>query len=147
MVDSIAGYRDYGAGVKTGQLARRAGVNLQTVRYYERRGLLAEPPRRDSGYRDYGPESVDALRFIKRAQQLGFTLSEVEQLLHLAAGGPDACDAARTLAGHRISDLESRIADLKAMRDSLQRLAQTCERPHGERECPLLLSLAPPHPD
>lgn len=121
-------------------------MNLQTVRYYERRGLLPEPPRRESGYRDYGPDSVEALRFIKRAQQLGFTLHEVDQLLHLASGGPDACEAARTLASHRISDLEARIADLRAMRDSLQRLAQTCERPHGERECPLLQSLAPLQP-
>jgi Hg(II)-responsive transcriptional regulator len=129
--------------MRTGQLAEQVGVNLQTVRYYERRGLLAEPPRRDSGYREYGPESVDALRFIKRAQQLGFTLNEVEQLLHLAAGGPDACDAARALANHRIADLDTRIADLQAMRDSLERLAQTCERPHGERECALLQSLAP----
>lgn len=132
--------------MRTGQLAERAGVNLQTVRYYERRGLLPEPPRRDSGYREYGPESVEALRFIKRAQQLGFTLNEVEQLLHLASGGPAACESARTLANHRISDLEARIADLRAMRDSLRRLAQTCERPHGERECPLLESLAPLHP-
>lgn len=132
--------------MRTGQLARRAGVNLQTVRYYERRGLLPEPPRRESGYREYGPGSVEALRFIKRAQQLGFTLNEVEQLLHLAAGGPDACDAARMLANHRISDLEARIADLRAMRDSLWQLVQTCERPHGERECALLESLAPPQP-
>jgi Hg(II)-responsive transcriptional regulator len=129
--------------VKTGQLAAVAGVNFQTVRYYERRGLLAEPPRRESGYREYGHESVQALRFIKRAQQLGFTLKEVEQLLHLASGGPDACDAAQAVANHRIADLDERIADLQAMRDSLARLAQTCERPHGQRECPLLHSLAP----
>jgi Hg(II)-responsive transcriptional regulator len=129
--------------VKTGQLAAEAGVNFQTVRYYERRGLLAEPPRRESGYREYGQDSVQALRFIKRAQQLGFTLKEVEQLLHLASGGPDACDAAQAVANHRIADLDERIADLQAMRDSLARLAQTCERPHGQRECPLLHSLAP----
>lgn len=132
--------------MRTGQLAARAGVNLQTVRYYERRGLLAEPPRRESGYREYGLESVQALRFIKRAQELGFTLKEVEQLLHLASGGPQACDAARDLANHRIADLDERIADLQAMRDSLARLAQTCARPHGERDCPLLQSLTPSQP-
>ena len=118
-------------------------MNLQTVRYYERRGLLAEPPRHDSGYREYGQESVQALRFIKRAQQLGFSLREVDQLLHLASGGPQACDAAQALANHRIADLDQRIADLHAMRDSLALLAHTCERPHDERECPLLQSLAP----
>lgn len=132
--------------MRTGQLAARAGVNLQTVRYYERRGLLAEPPRRESGYREYGLESVQTLRFIKRAQELGFTLKEVEQLLNLASGGPEACDAAQDLANHRIADLEGRIADLQAMRDSLARLAQTCARPHGERDCPLLQSLTPSQP-
>lgn len=132
--------------MRTGQLAARAGVNLQTVRYYERRGLLVEPPRRESGYREYGQESVQALRFIKRAQQLGFTLNEVGQLLHLASGGPEACDAAQALANHRIADLNDRIADLQAMRDSLARLAKTCERPHAERDCPLLQSLAPSQP-
>jgi len=130
--------------VKTGQLAASAGVNFQTVRYYERRGLLPEPPRRESGYREYGPDSVQALRFIKRAQQLGFTLNEVEQLLHLASGGPESCDAARSLANRRIADLDQRIADLEAMRDSLARLTETCERLHSERECPLLRSMAPP---
>lgn len=130
--------------MKTGELAAKAGVNFQTVRYYERRGLLAEPPRRDSGYREYGQDSVQALRFIKRSQQLGFTLKEIEQLLHLASGGPESCDAAQSLADHRIADLERRIADLEAMRDSLARLVQTCERPHRERECPLLQTLAPP---
>lgn len=132
--------------MKTGELAASAGVNLQTVRYYERRGLLAEPPRRESGYRDYGQESVQALRFIKRAQELGFTLNEVGQLLHLASGGPQACDAAQALANHRIADLEERIADLEAMRNSLARLAQTCAHPHGDRECPLLQSIAPSQP-
>ena len=146
---SLTRYRGIGfrvLNVRTGQLAQRVGVNLQTVRYYERRGLLPEPPRRESGYREYGPGSVEALRFIKRAQQLGFTLKEVEQLLHLASGGPDGCEDARTLADHRISDLETRIADLEAMRNSLERLLQTCERPNGERDCPLLGSLGPPHP-
>lgn len=132
--------------MRTGQLAKQAGVNLQTVRYYERRGLIEEPPRRESGYRDYGQDSVQALRFIKRAQQLGFTLKEVEQLLHLASGGPDACEAARVVANHRIADLEERIADLQAMRDALARLSETCACPHDERECPLLQSLTPPQP-
>lgn len=131
--------------MRTGQLAARAGVNLQTIRYYERRGLLPDPPRRESGYREYGQESVQALRFIKRAQQLGFTLNEVDQLLHLASGKPDACDAAQALTNRRIADLDERIADLQAMRQSLARLAQTCARPHSQRGCPLLQSLTQSH--
>jgi DNA-binding transcriptional MerR regulator len=69
--------------LRIGEVAGRAGVNVQTLRFYERRGLLPEPPRRASGYREYAPESVRRVRFIKRAQELGFTLAEVEELLRL----------------------------------------------------------------
>lgn len=127
--------------MRTGQVAGEAGVNIQTLRYYERRGLLPTPARRASGYRVYGPDAVRVVRFVKRAQQLGFTLDEVESLLHLAEGGPDSCDGARDLATDKISDLERRIAQLTAMRESLQRLVATCQRPRTQRECPLLHSI------
>jgi DNA-binding transcriptional MerR regulator len=74
--------------MRTMQVAQRAGVNAQTLRYYERRGLLPDPPRTASGYRAYGPEAVRIVRFVKRAQELGFSLTEIEVLLHLADGGP-----------------------------------------------------------
>ncbi len=93
-------------GMRSGQLARRAGVNVETLRYYERRGLLEAPARLPSGYRTYGDDAVRIVRFIKRAQQLGFTLVEVETLLELAVGGPEACDAAQALTDHRIADLD-----------------------------------------
>jgi DNA-binding transcriptional MerR regulator len=80
------------------------GVNPQTLRYYERRGLLTPPGRSRSGYRDYPVEALARLRFITRAQALGFSLDEAEDLLQLAAGGPAACDAARRLAGTRLAD-------------------------------------------
>ena len=128
--------------MRTGQVARRAGVNPQTLRYYERRGLLPEPARLESGYRSYGPNSVETVRFIKRAQELGFTLAEVEGLLHLATGGPAACDAAHDMATEKIAALDAKIASLNAMRLSLQRLAATCELPREERECPIIESLA-----
>ncbi|MGH7920070.1 MAG: MerR family transcriptional regulator [Candidatus Dormibacteraceae bacterium] len=127
--------------MRTGQIAEEAGVNLQTLRYYERRGLLPEPPRRDSGYRVYGPDAVGIVRFIKRAQRLGFSLDEVESLLDLAAGGPEACEAAQQLARRRMAELDYRIAQLRAMRDSLQQLVATCAMPRSERECPLLHAL------
>ena len=127
--------------MRTGEVADQANVNLQTLRYYERRGLLPEPPRRESGYRAYGPEAVRIVRFIKRAQELGFTLDEVESLLELADGGPESCVAARELALHRMAELERRIADLNAMHRSLRRLVATCARPRAERECPLLRSI------
>jgi DNA-binding transcriptional MerR regulator len=78
--------------MRTHEVADRAGVNAQTLRYYERRGLLAEPPRSPAGYRDYPTSVVGVVRFVKRSQELGFTLTEVEELLSLAEGGPDSCD-------------------------------------------------------
>jgi len=127
--------------MRSGQLALRAGVNVETLRYYERRGLLDAPARLPSGYRAYDDEAVRIIRFIKRAQELGFTLVEVETLLELAAGGPDACDAAQSLAGNRIADLDRRIEMMRRMRDSLKRLVATCQRPRRDRECPLIQSI------
>jgi Hg(II)-responsive transcriptional regulator len=130
--------------MRTSELAGRAGVNAETLRYYERRGLLDEPPRSPGGYRDYPATAVELLRFVKRAQQLGFTLDEVEELLHLNRGGPDSCEAVRVLALARQADLKSRIADLRRMRDSLTALIATCELPRPDRSCPLLDAISDP---
>jgi len=127
--------------MRTSEVADQAGVNVETLRYYERRGLLPEPPRRESGYRIYGQDAVRIVRFVKRAQELGFTLDDVESLLELSDGGPESCDAAQQLASRRIAELDRRIADLRAMRDSLSRLRATCSLPRAERECPLLQSI------
>lgn len=116
-------------------------MNAQTLRYYERRGLLAEPVRTPAGYRTYPPDAVRRVRFIKRAQELGFTLGEVETLLHLAQGGPEGCDAARDLATEKVADVERRLADLQKLRDGLTRLVATCERPRPDRDCPILLAM------
>lgn len=118
-----------------------AAVNPQTLRYYLRRGLLSEPDRSAAGYRSYPPEAVARVRFIKRAQELGFTLNEIDTLLHLADGGPDSCDRVRGLATDKIADLRQRIADLQALQDGLTRLVDTCERPRAERDCPILREL------
>jgi DNA-binding transcriptional MerR regulator len=127
--------------MRTGQIANQAGVNIQTLRYYERRGILQSPVRRDSGYRDYPTDAIRIVRFVKRAQELGFSLTEVESLLGLAAGGPDSCDAAQTLATEKIGELEAKIVSLRAMKDSLQALLDTCARPRRHRECPLIQSI------
>jgi Hg(II)-responsive transcriptional regulator len=127
--------------MRTSELADRAGVNSETLRYYERRGLLPEPPRTPGGYRDYPASAVYRLVFIKRAQELGFTLDEVDELLHLDAGGPDGCDAARALAERRRADLRRRIADLHRMHDSLTALVDTCDLPRADRTCALLDAL------
>ena len=130
--------------MRTSELAGRVGVNAETLRYYERRGLLTEPPRTPGGYRDYPVAAVELLRFIKRAQELGFTLDEVEELLHLDNGGPDSCGAARVLAERRKADLQKRIHDLQRMHDSLADLVATCDLPRGDRNCELLQALDHP---
>ncbi len=124
--------------MRTSELAAKVGVNAETLRYYERRGLLTQPPRTPGGYRDYPAGTVELLRFIKRAQELGFTLDEVEELVHLNNGGPDSCDTARALAEHRRADLEQRIRDLQRMHDSLADLVATCDLPRADRSCALL---------
>jgi Hg(II)-responsive transcriptional regulator len=142
-LDPVPGYSVHAGRVRTSEVAAQAAVNVQTLRYYERRGLVAEPLRSPSGYRAYPPEAVHRVRFIKRAQELGFSLAEVETLLHLAEGGPDSCVRVRTLATEKITEVERRIADLRALRDGLNRLVATCDRPRPDRECPILRELHP----
>ncbi|MGH3823188.1 MAG: MerR family DNA-binding protein [Pseudonocardiaceae bacterium] len=123
-------------------MAALARVNPQTLRYYERRGLLPEPERSPTGYRAYSSLAVRIVRFIKRAQELGFALDDVETLLHLAEGGPDSCDAVRDLATAKIADLDTRVADLRQMRAALARLVETCEHARDRRECPILATIS-----
>lgn len=127
--------------MRTKQLAERAAVNPQTLRYYERCGLLDEPARSPGGYRAYPDEAVRRVRFIKWAQDLGFTLAEVRTLLDLADGGPQRCDSVRSMTEEKITDLRRRIADLQALEAGLARLVATCERPRLQRECPILHQL------
>ena len=116
-------------------------MNVETLRYYERRGILQTPQRRASGYREYTEEAVGVVRFAKRAQELGFSLDEVETLLTLAAGGPESCDSARALATRKLGELDAKMRSIRAMQDSLRRLVATCDMPRGERDCPLLDAL------
>jgi MerR family mercuric resistance operon transcriptional regulator len=104
-------------GLRSGQLAEAAGVNLQTLRYYERRGLLSEPDRTLGGHRVYPPEAVTVLRVIKAAQRLGFTLDEIADLLAIGRHQHDAGLQARAAA--KLADVETKIADLTVIRDTL----------------------------
>src|SRR5574342_138792 len=102
--------------LSVGQLAKEAHVNIETVRYYERRGLLPEPKRRESGYREYSPEEVFRIRFIKRAQELGFTLKEISELLGLRVDSKTTCAKVKKQADAKISDIEEKIRLLKKMK-------------------------------
>ncbi len=127
--------------LRTGQVAEQAGVNVETLRYYERRGLLKEPARRSSGYREYPLEAVRVVRFIKRSQELGFTLGEIEELLVLREGEGLVCAEAQATATRKIKEIEEKIKNLRAMKNALGILVKTCESQNGVRECPILDAL------
>lgn len=125
----------------TGEAADRADVNVQTVRYYERRGLIPEPPRTSGGFRQYSPDHVARIRFIKRAQELGFTLEEAGDLLSLRAT-PDADRAdVRAVAQEKRDEIEQKIADLQRMQATLDHLIAACEGHGTTDECPILHAL------
>jgi Hg(II)-responsive transcriptional regulator len=127
-----------------GELAERAGVNVQTVRYYERRGLLPEPCRTSSGYRSYTDRTLDRLRFIRRAQELGFTLSEIEELLVLRLDPHTTAAAVKARAESKIADVDRRIHDLQRIKHALTHLAGRCRGGRGPAgDCPLLEALGP----
>jgi MerR family mercuric resistance operon transcriptional regulator len=128
--------------MKIGELASRAGVHIQTVRYYERRGLLPEPERRPSGYREYGPEIVDRLHFIKRAQELGFTLAEIRELLALRLDPRTPAAAVKARAEAKIADIDRKLHDLERIKHALVHLAGRCRGGRGPiGDCPLLDAL------
>lgn len=129
------------AWLRVGEVARQAGVNLQTVHYYERRGLLPEPPRTGSNYRAYPPDAVRRIRFIKRAQELGFTLKEIRELLSLRAGGGSGCTDVRGHAEAKVRDIENKVRSLQAMRGVLLELIGECSGSGPVSECPILEAL------
>jgi MerR family mercuric resistance operon transcriptional regulator len=124
-----------------GQLARKTGINLETVRYYERRGLLPKPPRTSSGYRLFPIDAAQRLGFIKRAQDLGFSLAEIRELLTLRVSRRTRSAEVRKRAEAKIAEIESKIRSLKSMRNSLRNLANACEGCGPISECPIIESL------
>ncbi len=125
----------------TSEVARRVGVNLETIRYYERRGLLQRPPRTPTGYRAFGPEAVRRLRFVKRAQALGFSLKEIKSLLSLRAAPRARCADVRKRAETKIAEIDAKIRSLRAMRHALVRLTAACQGRAPVTDCPILESL------
>lgn len=127
--------------LRIGEVARRAGVNIQTLRYYERRGLLRKPPRTSSGYRQYPSEVVQLIRFVKRAQELGFTLKEIKELLRLRSDQRASCSEVRAAAAVKLRDIDNRIEALRRMRGALRILVVSCRHNTSVRECPILEAL------
>jgi MerR family transcriptional regulator, copper efflux regulator len=127
--------------LKIGEVAERGGVNLQTIRYYEREGLLPEPPRLASGYRMFPTETVRRVRFIKRAQDLGFTLAEIKELLSLRIDSKRNRADVRALAEAKMSDIEEKIRTLKKMKRVLGELTERCSGCGPSSECPILESI------
>jgi len=126
--------------MRIGTAAVQAGVNVQTLRYYERRGLLPKPPRRVSGYREFPDDAVRMVRFIKRAQDLGFTLDEVEELLRLRHDKRRDRGRIRAVAERRVRQIEGKIAELQAMKKALSRLIHCCHD-GSTLECPIIEAL------
>lgn len=121
-----------------GRVAKAAGVNVETIRYYQRRGLIGEPRKPPGGHRRYSTEALRQINFIRRAQQLGFTLDEIGRLLDLDDGR--ACREVRLIAENRFAVIETRIAELERMRGELASLIDACRRA-GRGSCPLIENL------
>ncbi|CUQ66035.1 heavy metal-responsive transcriptional regulator [Candidatus Nitrospira inopinata] len=127
-----------------GQLAEAGGVGVQTVRYYERRRLLLPTSRLPSGYRLYGAEALQRLRFIRNAQALGFTLREIEGLLNLRVSSAARCDEVQQAAQAKLVTVEAKIRDLEALARVLRTFIRSCRAGRPTEHCPILASLESP---
>ncbi len=128
--------------MKIGQLAQRAEVNIDTVRYYEREGLLPKPERLSSGYRIYGEGDVKRLRFVRRAKALGLTLPEIRDLLELSRSRDDDMTAMKAVALDKIVDVKARISELERLRIALEGLIESCPGHGALEQCPILNALS-----
>lgn len=124
-----------------GNLAEQAAVNVQTLRYYERRGLLPPPPRTEGGYRQYPPGSVARVRFIRRAQRLGFSLKEIAELLELRVHPRRSCTEMRRKAEVKRAEIDRKIRSLRDLRGALEDLIEACASNTPTMECPIIESL------
>ncbi len=124
-----------------GKLARATGTSVETIRFYERSGLLPPARRRESGYREYTEEDVRRLRFIRRAKALGFSLREIKELLELRTSPTTTCEEVRHHAEAKIAAIEAKIAELQRVKQALEELAASCYGSEPQGECPILEAL------
>lgn len=132
--------------MKIGQLAAQAGAGIDTVRFYERQGLLPPPRRQPSGYRHYDLEDVARLRFIRRAKGLGFTLVEIRELLALSGRREDDMAGLKEAAVEKLADVEAKLAELTRIKDGLQTLVASCPGQGPLDHCPILAALSKEQP-
>ena len=127
-----------------GALSRDSGCNIETIRYYERIGILPKPPRSAGGHRVYGPTHLKRLSFVRRARQLGFTLDEVRGLLHLVDSGDYTCGEVRAITLAHLQEVQAKLADLERLRDVLSDMAAQCD---GDQvpDCPVIDALFDEH--
>ncbi len=121
-----------------GKVAQLAGVGVETIRYYQRRGLVEEPHREESGYRQYTNDTVTRIRFIKRTKELGFSLKEIKGLLSLRVDPHMTCEDIKTRAVGKIHEIEVKILELQKIKNALTKLIISCERTGRTTECPIL---------
>lgn len=126
---------------KIGEVAKKAGVNKETIRYYEERDLIPAPDRRRSGYRIFTQRHIDQIKFIKRAQQLGFTLSEIKELLELRLDEDTSCSEIKEEARQKYQDVTQKINDLQQIQDTLVGLIDSCSEGGPKGDCPILNAL------
>jgi len=126
------------SGSTIGKVAKKSGVGVETVRFYERLGLIEQPPRSDGGYRKYPEETVVRIQFIKQAKRLGFTLKEIGELLMLQKSADISCGDFQRRAESKLVDVKNRIEELERIRDVLNSLIQSCSMEKSTEECPIL---------
>ncbi len=127
--------------MKIGEVAKQSDVGIETIRYYERKGLLAEPERRPSGYRQYDESVVARLQFIRRTKELGFTLAEIKEFLGLWFDVNTRCEHVRARAEQKVVDIEEKVRTLQKMKRSLKKVISECEHKDSVEDCPLLVGI------
>ena len=124
--------------MRIGEIAKRSGIGIETIRYYEREGLLQEPERRPSGYRQYDESTLEQLEYIGLAKSLGFTLAEIRELLELSYSAHAGCQHIRQRAEAKLTDIEAKVRSLQKMRRSLGKVLAQCKAKTSPEECPLV---------
>lgn len=126
-----------------GQIAKRAGVSNDTIRLYERYGLIEEPPRAKNGYRQYSSDTVDQLVFIQRAKHMGFTLKEIQELLSIQHTSKQSCAEVRQKAQQKLQQIDEKLQELKQLEKVVKKLIRDCEKHRPDELCPIFISLTP----